>query len=98
LTTGNWEVVFAAEYFKTVVVGLPAVVVVRQHGHAGDRAGVAIKETIVVGEHALRKIGVALALDFDVNVDPALLAAGEGDLHQRVGKASAKFGVAHHLP
>jgi hypothetical protein len=91
-------VVFAAEHFKAVVVGLPAVVVVRQYGQAGDRAGVAIKETIVVGEHALGKIGVALALDFDVNVDPALLAAGEGDLHQCVGKASAEFGIAHHLP
>jgi hypothetical protein len=62
------------------------------------RAGVAIKETIVVGKHALRKIDVALTLDFDVHVDPALLSAGEGDLHQRVGKASAEFGVAHHLP
>jgi hypothetical protein len=41
------DVVFAAEYFKAEVVGLPAVAV-RQHGQTGDRAGVAIKETIVV--------------------------------------------------
>jgi hypothetical protein len=50
--------------------------VVGQHGEAGDRAAVAVVEAVVVGEQAFGEIGIALALDFDMDVDPLLATFG----------------------
>jgi hypothetical protein len=40
---------------------------------------------------------VSLALNFDMDVDPAGLAVLEGHLDESVGKAFAQLGIAHHL-
>jgi len=41
---------------------------------------------------------VSLALNFDMDVDPAELAILEADLDESVGKAFSELGIAHHLP
>lgn len=45
----------------------------------------------------MSEIAVSLALNFDMDVDPAALAVLEGDLDEGVGKSFAQFGIAHHL-
>jgi len=89
--------VATAEDFKTIAVGFPAFAFVGQYGQAGDGGGEAIIEPVVVGEHAMGEIAVSLALNFDMDVDPAELAILEGNLDESVGKAFSQLGIAHHL-
>ncbi len=91
------QVMSAAEGFIAVVVRFPAVFVIGQDGQAGDGGGVAVIEPVVVGEHALREVGVAAALDFDMDLYPACLTIVEDDLNQCVCVAFAEFGIAHDL-
>ena len=79
------------------MVRAPCGVVIGQYGQAGYGAGVAVIQAVVVGEHALGKVGVSSALHLYVDVDPAFLAGGELHAHQRVGKAFAQFSVANDL-
>ena len=87
----------APQHLEAEAVGLPACVVVGEHGKARHRARKDVVRAVVVGEHALGKIRVALSLHFDMDGDPALLPAGERDPHQSVRVAPSELSLAHHL-
>ena len=91
------QAVAATKHLKLKVVRSPTGLVVGQDRQAGDGAVITVVQAVVVGEHALGKAGIALALHFDVDVDPAFGASLEGHADQRIGKSFAQFGVAHHL-
>lgn len=97
LDDGKLEYVATTQNLEATVIGAPSFIFVGQHEKAGDGAGVAVEEPIVVREHAPSKPAVASSLDLDVNVDPALFASFEGNLHQGIGETLAEFGVAYHL-
>ena len=71
----KFKSVAAAEDFMAEVVGLPVLLIVGEYGQAGDWAGVAVIEPIVIGEHASSKPAVALPLHFDVDIDQEFLCA-----------------------
>jgi len=73
------------------------VTVITQHDQGGDRAAVTIKESVVVGEKALRKLGIVLAMDFDVDVDPLLAACPCDNLDETVGEVLAEFCILNAL-
>ena len=73
---GNREVqlVFAAQNFKDKVIWLPSLVIVGQYGKAGNRASVAVIQSVVVGEHTLSKSGIVGALNLNVDVNQTFSA------------------------
>ena len=72
LDHGKADADLAAEQLIAKPVRLPVFTFVGQHGQTGNRTAVAVVEPVVVGEQALGEVGIVLALDFDVDVDPLL--------------------------
>jgi hypothetical protein len=81
LDCGKLEAMAATEQFVAVFCGAPGRGVVRQQREAGNRPVVAVEQAVVVHEHALAENRLALALDFDMDINAVFPSVEAEDFH-----------------
>ena len=68
-----------------------------QHCQADDRLGIAVKQSVVVAEHASSEIAFPSTLYFDMHQHPIGLPVAGSDLNQLVSPAPSQFGIPDHF-
>ena len=70
---------------------------IAQHRQAHHRTVVAVEQPVVIDIHPLGEIAFRLALHFDMDQHPVIVAIPTAHLDQFVGESPAQFRIPHHL-